>query len=185
MERGHDGRLRRVRRPHRRARRERLVDVDDVGPEGSELGPNASDGPRAWVDRRVRSIERDVDGPPDRTHPRFDRAASDGREHDDVVTELTHVCRQLSDVDLYAARVVPGVRAGERDPHGQPGWNMCQSDGAAAIASSNVRAIKRVSAVTSARRSPVGSIVERFADLDPPAAGRGVRGSDDERRAGR
>ena len=68
--------------------------------------------------------------------------------------------RQLAHVHLHAARVVPGVRADEGDPHGShAGWNMCQSDGAAAIARSKPAAIASVSATTSARRFPEGSIV--------------------------
>ena len=64
------------------------------------------------------------------------------RERDHVVAAIREPRRQLPDVHLDAARVVPGVRADERDPHGShAGWNMCQSDGAAAIARSKPAAI--------------------------------------------
>ena len=98
-------------------------------------------------------------GRPTGTHPRFVGAIADGRQHDHVVAAVGEPRRQLAHVHLDAARVVPGVRADEGDPHGShAGWNMCQSDGAAAIARSKPAAISSVSATTSSRRFPEGSI---------------------------
>ena len=85
-----------------------------------------------------------------------------GCEHDHLMPALAQTLRELADVHLDAARILPGIGARERDAHqpassGHAGSNTCQSAGEAEIKRSNACAITRVIAVASARRSPVGS----------------------------
>src|SRR5439155_4356788 len=82
------------------------------------------------------------------------------REAEHLVASFAKPLSQLSNVDLYSPRLVPGIGAHEGEPHGpQAGWKACQSAGAAEIARSNAAASLPVSAATSDRRFPDGSTV--------------------------
>src|SRR5439155_21514584 len=112
------------------------------------------------IERRVGGVVREVDGTAEPDGVRLGRWNPCGGQHEDLVTPGDHPFREITNLDLNAANVVPCVRTREGDPHvpsrsDQPGWNRCQSGGDAEIARSKARAISRVIAVASSRRLPV------------------------------
>ena len=138
------------------------MDVDDVRPELAEPASDDRTGPRVGTDRDDGPVERDPHRTADDAHTRIGRVRRAGRQHQDLMSSGPKVFRELPHMDLDTAGRVPGVRAGEGDPHGetrssQAGWNMCQSVGASEMYFSNCAAMTRVRAVTSSRVRPVRS----------------------------
>ena len=154
--------------------------VHDVRMESVERRPGSPI--RKRRDRGDRALIGDPERPADRPDPGLRRLGGRRREHHGLVSSFEQARGQIPDVHLDPSRRLPCIGADERDPHGsQPGWNRCQSGGAAEIACSNAAARaagQRDDVVFPPAR---GFDAHRGQDLDPAVSGR-VRGPRDQRR---